>query len=118
MKSKLLKKNFIGSSMKKFVLIAVGVLAIYNSYAYDFEVDGIFYNKLSENTVEVTYKKYGGFYMAVGDSFQYGDGSYEGAIDIPTEISEDGLTYRVTSIGEGVFYKCSKVVSVTIPYIV
>lgn len=45
--------------MKKNTLIIILMVNIFNVMAYDFEVDGIFYNIISEEdkTVEVTYKE-------------------------------------------------------------
>lgn len=73
--------------------------------AYDFKVDGIYYNKLTDSTVEVTY---GGEKEAATDS-------YTGSVTIPSTIVLDSVTYRVTSIGTCAFYKCSDLTSITIP---
>jgi carbon monoxide dehydrogenase subunit G len=81
------------------------VCFIYSSviYAYDFQVDGLYYNKLSANQVEVTYK-----------SFK--DGSYSGILNIPSNVSYNGVLYIVTSIGDYAFYDCHNLSgSLTIP---
>ena len=75
--------------------------------AHDFEVGGIFYNVTSKtfSKVEVTYK---------GNSY-YSYEEYSGDVVIPSSVSYNGKNYSVTSIGEGAFYDCSGLTSVTIP---
>ena len=76
--------------------------------AYDFEVDGIYYNILSraKKTVEVTYR---------GDSYSSYDNEYTGSVDIPLSVISNGITYAVTSIGYFAFSGCSGLTSITIP---
>ena len=73
--------------------------------AYDFMVDGIAYNKLTSSTVEVTYTNY-----------RSSDNYYSlTTASIPSNVSFEGITYAVTSIGSSAFYNCSGLTSVTIP---
>lgn len=68
-----------------------------------FEVDGIWYNVNDDRkSVTVTYKEL--YYP-----------SYSGGIVIPSAVTYDGQTYRVTGIGELAFYNCSSLVSVSLP---
>ena len=69
---------------------------------HDFEIDGIYYNKLGGDSVEVTYR---------GDDYLFRDDEYSGNVTIPAKA--DG--YRVTAIGEEAFRKCETLTSVTIP---
>lgn len=73
----------------------------------DFEVNGIFYSIISkkEATVLVTHKG--------STFFEYAD-EYSGEITIPDNVTYDGKTYRVTTIGQSAFNRCSAVTSVTI----
>ena len=74
------------------------------SHAYDFTVDGIYYNITSTTDliVEVTYK-----------STSYN--SYSGDITIPENATYNGTTYAITSIGSNAFCKCTSLTSITIP---
>ena len=83
------------------VAIAMMLMGWLPSLAHDFEVDGICYNILSDNSVEVTYN---------GSSY---NNDYEDVI-IPETVTHDGSTYSVTSIGERAFYD-SKLTSIKIP---
>lgn len=70
--------------------------------AYDFEVDGIFYNitNRSSFTVEVTY-----YYVE----------PYSGDVVIPKTVTYNGAVYTVTSIDDYAFYDCSNLTTVTVP---
>ena len=69
---------------------------------YDFEVNGIYYIKTSNNTVMVTYK-----------DEEYN--SYSGTISIPETVTYNGVTYTVTAIGENAFLDCHSLSYVAIP---
>ena len=56
-------------------------------WAYDFEVDGIYYIITGTNTVSVVKGEY----------------DYGGDITIPKNVSSDGKTYNVTAIGANAF---------------
>ena len=91
--------------MKKLIKLFAVVIAVIISnsvFAYDFEVDGIYYNKRSDSTVAVTYKNSNG-------------NSYSGDVTIPSSVTYDETTYNVTSIGGYAFYKCTSLTSITIP---
>jgi len=85
----------------KFSLLLLALLLPVTAIAYDFEVDGIYYNISSNNTVEVTYK-----------DTNYA--SYSGEVIIPSTITRNGKAYTVNVIGDRAFYN-SSVSSVTIP---
>ena len=71
-----------------------------SSFAYDVEVDGIYYNLISKgNVAEVT----------------YGDNKYEGDITIPSSINVNEVEYSITIIGDKAFADCSGLTSITIP---
>ena len=87
-----------------FVLAFLSSLVCTRALAYDFEVNGIYYNITSSEdfTVEVTRSS---------SSYDY----YKGDIDIPSTVSYNDQIYRVTSIGERAFWNCTEMTNVTIP---
>ena len=87
--------------MKSLVLAVMGLLCCMSVSAEDFEVDGIYYNITTDNTVAVTYQ--GGW-----------SGSYFGEVKIPESVTYNGNSYSVTSIGEEAFYHCRSLTSVEI----
>ena len=77
--------------MKKIFLLFSLLLGVLSAWAYDVELDGIFYNLDKENkTASVA------------------SHSYKGAVVIPETISVDGKAYTVTSLGENCFMPCSQ----------
>ena len=92
---------------KLLALVATGLLCTTGVSAHDFEVDGIYYNIMSEEdkTVEVTYQ--GGAYTSYKE--------YSGAVNIPTIVSYDAQEYSVIRIGDNAFRDCYNLTSVGIP---
>lgn len=82
-------------------LFIVALVSIFPSslFAYDFNVDGIYYNKLNVSEVEVA-ENYLDYYI--------------GDVSIPQKVSYNGVTYTVTAIGNDAF-SMSSVTSVSIP---
>ena len=76
-------------------------------FASDTQVDGIWYDfDNNELTAIVTYS---GSY---GDSYS---NEYTGVVVLPSSVSYRGKTYSVTFVGDGAFFGCSGLTSVTIP---
>lgn len=90
--------------VQKFGIIIIALFIPMSASAYDFEVDGIFYNIISASnlSVEVTYKSSGG-------------GSYAGVIKIPNSVIYNNRSYTVTCIGGWTFFDCDDLISVSIP---
>ena len=89
----------------RFSLLLLALLLPATATAYNFEVDGIYYN-INGNEVTVTYK---GYYES---DYQ---NDYSGNVTIPATVTYNGTTYSVTSIGYGAFYGCSGLTGVEIP---
>lgn len=90
--------------------IALLCLVLFTSqftFAYDFEVNGIYYHitSLQESTVEVTYQ----------NNSQTATSSYSGVISIPEFVSYNNKTYSVTAIGDWAFCRCSSLTDVQLP---
>jgi uncharacterized protein YjdB len=95
--------------MKHLIKLAFLLLALIlpaTATAYDFEVNGIYYNILNNNEVEVTYREQ--------HEYLYSD-DYSGSVTIPPSVTYNGKTYSVTSIGLGAFSDCLDLTSVKIP---
>ena len=71
------------------------------AWAYDFEANGIYYGipSTADKTVEVV----------------VGETQYSGDVTIPATVAYDGITYRVTTIGDYAFGDCSSLTSITLP---
>jgi len=89
--------------IQKLGMVVASLLSFLSASAYDFEVDGIYYNivSLDELTCEVTK---GGY-----------DKKYVGDITIPSEVSYKNKTLSIISIGYGAFSECTGLTLITIP---
>ena len=87
--------------IKKIGLIIYALLLSIPIYAYDFEVDGLYYDVTSftDMTCAIT----------------YGENNYKGDFIIPSEVTYNSRNLKVTSIGSKAFFGCSSLTSVTIP---
>ena len=81
-------------NIKNFVAILFAAFVSMNLFAYDFVVDGIYYNYLYDgnNSVSVTFKN--------------GYKTYSGNVTIPATVTYNGTTYNVTVIGTEAFRSC------------
>lgn len=91
--------------MKKFLLSLFLLLTAVVSRAYDFKVDGIYYQIMfsEEQSVAVTYKGY-----------DYKE-KYSDSVIIPESVTYGDVTYKVIEIGVNAFYNCYMLTSVSIP---
>ena len=94
-------------TIKQLLITIVALLCSATASAHDFEVDGIYYNILSEEdkTVEVTYR---------GSSFSSYSNEYTSEVTIPESVTYNGITYSVISIGVFAFRECENLTNVTI----
>lgn len=95
------------SLIRAFVLIFALIPYLYAT-ASDFEVDGLYYNILSEEdrTVEVTHKS---------NHSDENENYVSGEMEIPRRVLYNKKTYTVTAIGMYAFCQCTGLTSVTIP---
>ncbi len=97
--------------MKKLLQIPLLLVALLLTSipisAYDFEVDGIYYNitNSTDKTVAVT------FCGQYGPSVE----EYSGDVIIPCTVKYNDVFYTISSIGSSAFYSCEGLTSVTIP---
>ena len=92
----------------KFYLSLLLLLAATAASAYDFEVDGIYYN-INGNEAAVTFIGY------TSGTSTIITGHYSGNITIPETVTYDGVTYAVTAIEHRAFSNCSEPLTVAIP---
>ena len=84
---------------KKLFLSFVSLLLSFSIYAYDFEIDGLYYEvNLEEMTATLV----------------AGDKPYSGAITIPEKVTYKERTFAIVSIN-GAFKNCNALTSVIIP---
>lgn len=95
--------------MKRFLSLCLiaSVFGCFSAQAYDFYVDGIYYNQTGTNTVGVSYKK---VYFGVERIY-----NYKGKVVIPEKITVNDVEYRVTSITKEAFSGCEELTDITIP---
>ena len=84
----------------RILLTTLFLLSASQLWAYDVEVDGIYYNLNDERKVAEVTHSYGQYY---------------GDVIIPALINVSGTDYSVTSIGYEAFDHCYDLHSVTIP---
>ena len=99
--------------MAKVMLIIVSVFMSISTYAYDFDVDGIYYNIISSTdcTVEVAPKEIGDIYGSIAINAN----AYSGVVNVPEQVTYKDKTYKVIAIGEGSFMRCFNLEEIVIP---
>lgn len=84
----------------RLLAIVAAFSFVFSAAAYDFTVDGVYYNITGDNTVEVTSKT-------------TSSGGYTGEVTVPASVTNGGVNYQVTAVGDKAFYVCSNVTGVT-----
>ena len=92
---------------KQLLFLFAALLPLLASAQTQVEIDGIWYNLMSEGKqAEVTYK---------GDSYNSYDDEYSGSITLPATVTYEGEAYSVTSIGKDAFRDCRSLTAITLP---
>ncbi len=100
------KNSSFKTLTKNIVLAFLLLLLAVPSFAQTFTVENLKYTV----TTTANNDGNGGEVKVAGYS-----GTVSGALNIPSDVTYDNITYRVTSIGEGAFGWCSSLTSITIP---
>ena len=104
-----MKKHDFGKPLCRLITAVAIMMLSLQAMAYDFSYthqgETLYYNRTSNSTVAVTY------YWPISSRNNY----VSGDVVIPSTVTRNGTTYRVTSIGERAFNGCSGLTSVTIP---
>ena len=93
---------------KRLTMCLLGcLLSCITAWAYNFEVNGVYYNITDVNakTVEVTF-------------VEQGEGNsdfYYGSVTIPNRVSKNNVIYDVVRIGDYAFEYCANLTSINIP---
>lgn len=94
---------------KTLITIITAAVALFAAtpyaLAYDCEVDGIYYCRISATELEVTNKVFS----------DQNRTAYTGAITIPAQVTYNGKNFNVVSIGDYAFRDCASLTSVNIP---
>lgn len=104
-------KNYILKNvilLVAFISLPIAAKAISNAY-----VNGIYYNVYVNGHNQALAIVSNPYYIGPY-SYEY-EPVYSGVVDIPEEVTYEGVTYTVTSISEYAFYLCSDLTQVNIP---
>lgn len=89
-----------------FLTAVIIIMSVVATYAHDFEVDGIYYNKNGYKSVYVTFK---------GSLYNSYTNEYTGKVEIPSTVTYSNVEYTIQGIGMYAFKECSDVTAVVIP---
>lgn len=101
--------------INRCLLTCVAALASLTAKSYDFEEGGIYYNigSATDKTVSVTYFNVEN--TKGWDEYNTAAGACSGDIIVPAEVTNNGTTYKVTSVGEHAFENCTGLKSIVLP---
>ena len=95
-----MRNNLLFHHRAVIIYLMSAIFFTANAWAADFSVDGLCYDIISANTVQVVKPT---------------SGKYTGDITIPERVIYDEQTYKVVAIGDNAFQGANQVTSVTLP---
>ena len=113
------------TTLRKWLASLAMLLCCTSAWAYDFEIDGIYYNITSESekTVAVTngkYSKYSG-HVIIPDSVTHKEATYHvtdiesRAFEFSRQMTSIDIPNSVVYIGDYAFGSCEQLTGITIP---
>lgn len=98
------------ATLRHTIYTVLAFLCSIQTYAYDFEVDGIYYNLVSASELTCEVVSY-----SEDINGYYNLNKYEGNIVIPENVTVNGKTLTVTRIGNYAFSGCENLYSISMP---
>ena len=89
-----------------FAYLLLLSFSAFQLYAYDVELDGIYYRVVGTRMAVVTHR---------GSGVVPEPNSYAGEVVVPEHITYNGRTYEVRSVAQNAFADCEELVSVQLP---
>ena len=96
-------------SIMAVAIMLLSLQAMAYDFSYTYQGKTLYYDIFAGGTNEVRLTYYNLYGSDTANNHVSGD------VVIPSSVEYNGTTYRVTSIGDGAFYACSGLTSVTIP---
>ena len=101
-------------NISKVLLLLLLTATSLSSYAYDFYATApsgqrLYFNILTDSTVEVTYPNY------YNGSYYYAHSRPTGSLVIPASVTNSSTQYHVVAIGSNAFRWCTGLTAITIP---
>lgn len=101
-------------TLRTILLTLIFASTASTALAYDFMVNGIYYDKNGDNaTVTYYYRRLEGYNN--GNAIYTYFSNYQGDVVIPETVTYNGIVYTVTNIGDRAFIDCTGLTNVTIP---
>lgn len=110
----------LNRALRTFLLITIFISTATTAIAYDFMVNGIYYN-INGDEVTVTYHDYSTIQVTGSSGYYWYENhynyyaGYSNQVIIPETVTYNNITYCVTKIGEHAFEECRGITSVIIP---
>ena len=105
----------LNQALRTILLVLAFIGTVTTATAYDFMVNGIYYNKNGDEAT-VTYQYRESYYSSGYTYYRYYN-YITGNVTIPETVTYDGITYTVTAIGDYAFchYNSEGISGISIP---
>lgn len=100
--------NRLKKLLIRMICLTVSAIVAVTAHAYDFKINGVFYSKQKDGSSVRVSAEYDRRSVA-------NKNAYSGSVVIPSTVTYEGKTYKVTSVGMAAFFGCAGVSSVVLP---